>query len=99
MNTNKNNLKIYLFDMQGGKKLERSRDLFEQCLDGCPPKYAKGKSSGKIKVKVTYSRTLYRGHVLKIIHHWADFRQDYNLIGSLVPQGQRSLGSLSIVKT
>ncbi|GAB1597760.1 pre-mRNA-splicing factor SYF1-like [Argonauta hians] len=25
----------------GGKKLERSRDLFEQCLEGCPPKYAK----------------------------------------------------------
>ncbi|CAH1785851.1 unnamed protein product [Owenia fusiformis] len=25
----------------GGKKLERARDLFEQCLDGCPPKYAK----------------------------------------------------------
>ncbi|XP_070582113.1 pre-mRNA-splicing factor SYF1-like [Ptychodera flava] len=25
----------------GGKKLERSRDLFEQCLDGCPPKFAK----------------------------------------------------------
>ena len=25
----------------GGSKLERSRDLFEQCLDGCPDKYAK----------------------------------------------------------
>ncbi|XP_014772269.1 pre-mRNA-splicing factor SYF1 [Octopus bimaculoides] len=25
----------------GGKKLERARDLFEQCLEGCPPKYAK----------------------------------------------------------
>ncbi|XP_043940382.1 pre-mRNA-splicing factor SYF1 isoform X2 [Protopterus annectens] len=25
----------------GGKKLERARDLFEQALDGCPPKYAK----------------------------------------------------------
>lgn len=24
-----------------GTKLERVRDLFEQCLDGCPPKYAK----------------------------------------------------------
>lgn len=27
--------------MQGGSKLERARDLFEQCLDGCPPKFAK----------------------------------------------------------
>ncbi|MGH0154433.1 UNVERIFIED_CONTAM: hypothetical protein FKN15_027195 [Acipenser sinensis] len=27
----------------GGKKLERARDLFEQALDGCPPKYAKSK--------------------------------------------------------
>ncbi|XP_033643513.1 pre-mRNA-splicing factor SYF1-like [Asterias rubens] len=26
----------------GGKKLERARDLFEQCLDGCPKKFAKG---------------------------------------------------------
>ncbi|XP_028635648.1 pre-mRNA-splicing factor SYF1 [Grammomys surdaster] len=25
----------------GGRKLERARDLFEQALDGCPPKYAK----------------------------------------------------------
>ncbi|KAI6227241.1 hypothetical protein M3Y95_00705900 [Aphelenchoides besseyi] len=25
----------------GGKKLERARDLFEQCLENCPPKYAK----------------------------------------------------------
>uniref|UniRef100_A0ABD2VYW0 Suppressor of forked domain-containing protein n=1 Tax=Trichogramma kaykai TaxID=54128 RepID=A0ABD2VYW0_9HYME len=25
----------------GGSKLERSRDLFEQCLENCPPKYAK----------------------------------------------------------
>lgn len=25
----------------GGTKLERARDLFEQCLDGCPPKFAK----------------------------------------------------------
>ena len=25
----------------GGSKLERSRDLFEQCLDGCPDKFAK----------------------------------------------------------
>ncbi|KAI8338847.1 putative Pre-mRNA-splicing factor syf1 [Blakeslea trispora] len=25
----------------GGTKLERARDLFEQALDGCPPKYAK----------------------------------------------------------
>ncbi|TRY66020.1 hypothetical protein DNTS_014110 [Danionella cerebrum] len=28
-------------DRYGGKKLERARDLFEQALDGCPPKYAK----------------------------------------------------------
>lgn len=25
----------------GGKKLERARDLFEQALEGCPPKFAK----------------------------------------------------------
>jgi len=25
----------------GGKKLERARDLFEQCLENCPPKFAK----------------------------------------------------------
>ncbi|XP_058802784.1 pre-mRNA-splicing factor syf1 homolog [Phymastichus coffea] len=25
----------------GGSKLERTRDLFEQCLENCPPKYAK----------------------------------------------------------
>ncbi len=25
----------------GGSKLERARDLFEQCLEGCPPKFAK----------------------------------------------------------
>ncbi|GCC31864.1 hypothetical protein chiPu_0010324 [Chiloscyllium punctatum] len=28
-------------DRYGGKKLERARDLFEQALDGCPPKFAK----------------------------------------------------------
>jgi pre-mRNA-splicing factor SYF1 len=26
----------------GGAKLERARDLFEQCLENCPPKFAKG---------------------------------------------------------
>lgn len=26
----------------GGSKLERSRDLFEQCLTSCPPQFAKG---------------------------------------------------------
>lgn len=29
----------------GGRKLERARDLFEQALDGCPPKYAKSEES------------------------------------------------------
>ena len=29
----------------GGKKLERARDLFEQCLENCPPKYSKSKFS------------------------------------------------------
>lgn len=28
-------------DRYGGKKLERTRDLFEQCLEGCPAKFAK----------------------------------------------------------
>lgn len=31
-------------DRYGGKKLERARDLFEQALDGCPPKFAKSMS-------------------------------------------------------
>lgn len=26
----------------GGKKLERARDLFEQCLENCPPNFARG---------------------------------------------------------
>lgn len=29
----------------GGRKLERARDLFEQALDGCPPKYAKSEEA------------------------------------------------------
>ncbi|CAO3590727.1 unnamed protein product [Absidia cylindrospora] len=35
---------IYLprfMDRYGGTKLERARDLFEQAIDNCPPKYAK----------------------------------------------------------
>jgi len=28
-------------DRYGGKKLERARDLFEQCLENCPAKFAK----------------------------------------------------------
>jgi len=35
---------VYLFKFikrYGGKKLERARDLFEQCLEKCPPKFAK----------------------------------------------------------
>ncbi|XP_075214335.1 pre-mRNA-splicing factor SYF1 fand isoform X2 [Lycorma delicatula] len=28
-------------DRYGGTKLERARDLFEQCLENCPPKFAK----------------------------------------------------------
>lgn len=31
----------------GGRKLERARDLFEQALDGCPPKYAKSELGGR----------------------------------------------------
>lgn len=27
--------------LKGGLKLERARDLFEQCLENCPPKFAK----------------------------------------------------------
>ena len=34
--------KMVGFFMQGGKKLERARDLFEQCLDSCPAKNSKG---------------------------------------------------------
>lgn len=29
----------------GGRKLERARDLFEQALDGCPPKHAKSEEA------------------------------------------------------
>lgn len=32
----------------GGVKLERARDLFEQCLENCPAKYAKGKKRRNI---------------------------------------------------
>jgi pre-mRNA-splicing factor SYF1 len=32
---------IKFIERYGGKKLERARDLFEQCLEGCPPTYAK----------------------------------------------------------
>lgn len=34
----------------GGRKLERARDLFEQALDGCPPKYAKSTGQGTREV-------------------------------------------------
>ena len=30
----------------GGTKLERARDLFEQCVENCPPKYAKCEFQG-----------------------------------------------------
>uniref|UniRef100_UPI00358F5D27 pre-mRNA-splicing factor SYF1-like n=1 Tax=Myxine glutinosa TaxID=7769 RepID=UPI00358F5D27 len=32
---------VKFIERYGGKKLERARDLFEQALDGCPPKFAK----------------------------------------------------------
>ena len=32
----------HLILFQGGTKLERARDLFEQCLENCPHKFAKG---------------------------------------------------------
>lgn len=31
----------YSLYSQGGAKLERARDLFEQALEKCPPKYSK----------------------------------------------------------
>lgn len=31
---------------QGGTKLERARDLFEQCLEKCPDTFAKGQQLG-----------------------------------------------------
>jgi pre-mRNA-splicing factor SYF1 len=34
--------KLNLFKLKGGSKLERLRDLFEQCLEGILPKFAKG---------------------------------------------------------
>ena len=39
---------------QGGTKLERARDLFEQCLDGCPPKFSKGMISPEICVTLNW---------------------------------------------
>lgn len=32
---------IFMLILKGGSKLERSRDLFEQCLEKCPAKFAK----------------------------------------------------------
>src|SRR4051794_26722970 len=32
---------MHCFNPQGGSKLERTRDLFEQALDKCPAKYCK----------------------------------------------------------
>ncbi|CAM9585712.1 unnamed protein product [Lampetra fluviatilis] len=32
---------VKFIERYGGKKLERARDLFEQALEGCPPKFAK----------------------------------------------------------
>ncbi|EDL21925.1 XPA binding protein 2, isoform CRA_b, partial [Mus musculus] len=34
-------LRLARFEQLISRKLERARDLFEQALDGCPPKYAK----------------------------------------------------------
>lgn len=39
-------------DRYGGKKLERARDLFEQALDGCPPKFAKSKRMAAVGSRV-----------------------------------------------
>ncbi|VDO92828.1 unnamed protein product [Soboliphyme baturini] len=36
-----NNYLIKFMERYGGKKLERARDLFEQCLENCPPEFAK----------------------------------------------------------
>lgn len=40
----------------GGRKLERARDLFEQALDGCPPKYAKSEAGGPGRGGVVWGR-------------------------------------------
>lgn len=37
------------FFFKGGKKLERARDLFEQCLENCPPKFAMSKYSKSVE--------------------------------------------------
>ncbi len=34
-------MEIQFAAFQGGSKLERTRDLFEQCLESCPAKQAK----------------------------------------------------------
>ena len=39
------------FVYQGGKKLERARDLFEQVLEGCPAKFAKSKLDFLMKIR------------------------------------------------
>lgn len=31
----------FFYFLKGGNKLERARDLFEQCLEKCPQKFAK----------------------------------------------------------
>lgn len=43
-------------DRYGGKKLERARDLFEQALDGCPPKFAKSKARSSILGLFAFAR-------------------------------------------
>ena len=42
---------ICIFFFQGGKKLERARDLFEQVLEGCPAKFAKSKLHFLMKIR------------------------------------------------
>lgn len=42
------------FVFQGGKKLERARDLFEQCLESCPKEYSKSMLTDYSKIIILF---------------------------------------------
>lgn len=55
---------------QGGNKLERARDLFEQVLEGCPAKFA--------KCKVAYSSDFLLCYVPHMLSHAAKTNKQTN---------------------
>jgi hypothetical protein len=55
----------------GGTKLERARDLFEQCLENCPPKFAKGKCHRNVYAEMQVSAKLFSSYatVVEVIQN------------------------------